>query len=90
MACTLCVTVCASLLVWLCYSAGTAAALCIQRQGAIPSLPTLEEVQKERAHHSRSGGGVGKGGSGSGSAAAGPTKAASAGQPSSPPKQSFW
>lgn len=26
---------------------GTAAALCIQRQGAIPSMPTREEVEKE-------------------------------------------
>lgn len=30
------------------FNPGAAAALCIQRQGAIPSMPTREEVEKER------------------------------------------
>lgn len=64
--------------------ASTAAALCIQKQGAIPSLPTREEVENEMAHRASGGheGGGSAGGLGSPKAMKSPTRDG--------PKQTFW
>ena len=63
--------------------AGTAAALCIQRQGAIPSLPTRAELEKEIAARASGGGGGRASGIGSG-------KASHQSKTPPLPKQTFW
>lgn len=67
--------------------AGTAAALCIQRQGAIPSMPTRVELEKEIAARASGGGGGGGGGSSGG----GGSKASQHQSKAPPlPRQTFW
>lgn len=66
--------------------AGIAASICIQRQGAIPSMPTRAEVEKEVIERRKSSGGHrGSGGGGGG-------KGLPSSKVASPPlpKQNYW
>jgi len=66
--------------------AGIAASLCIQRQGAIPSMPTRAEVERETIEKRKSSGGQGGGGGGGGGKRLPSSKVASP----TLPKQSYW